>query len=534
MNITHFFEHWKIAENPFRGEEARHDGVLARMAFASAGLRLDRKPAPGTARGSVHSDFEKILGEFMRPSTSIVFGEKGSGKTTIRLQIEDRVALHNQQRPADKLFLIAYDDLNPFIGELHERFSDPKDPLLPFKKFRLVDHMDALLSIAAGSISTALLGEDGAGPAGGIGDELHAGNPTEMAREVRKLPLALRRDLHTLLALYDTADVDGGRAAALRRLLRLGPVKGETPRRLLAALGWIPAVGTLVALLVARATLTETAQMVLGSLTGVLAALYLAVLAKVWGLDRLALRSRARRLHQEMRAMPRGVAALGAALAGMDPGLRTPESLPMSPDADAPRYAMMERLRRVLARFGYTGTLVLMDRVDEPTLVNGDAEKMRELVWPLLNNKFLQQDRTGFKMLLPLELRHALFRESAAFFQEARLDKQSLVERLTWTGPMLYDLCNARLAACVADGAAPVALIDLFAEDVKRTDLVDALEAMAQPRDAFKFLYRCLNDHCANVTADENAWRVPKLVLDQVRRQEAERVQQLQRGIRPA
>ena len=53
----------------------------------------------------------------------------------------------------------------------------------------------------------------------------------------------------------------------------------------------------------------------------------------------------------------------------------------------------------------------------------------------------------GFKLLLPMELRHAVFRESSAFFQEARLDKQHFVEHLAWTGPMLFDLCNARMAA---------------------------------------------------------------------------------------
>jgi hypothetical protein len=178
--------------------------------------------------------------------------------------------------------------------------------------------------------------------------------------------------------------------------------------------------------------------------------------------------------------------------------------------------------------------LVLIDRVDEPTLVNGDADKMRELMWPLFNSKFLQQERFGVKMLLPIELRHALFKESSAFFQEARLDKQSLIERLTWTGPMLYDLCNARLRSCAEARVEAINLIDLFTEDVTRSDVVDALDQMHQPRDAFKFVYRCLNEHCANVTADQNEWRIPKLVLDSVRRAEADRVQQLHRGIRPA
>src|SRR5205814_8724591 len=110
--------------------------------------------------------------------------------------------------------------------------------------------------------------------------------------------------------------------------------------------------------------------------------------------------------------------------------------LPMSDSAVA-RYAMIERLRRTLGAFGYAGILIVVDRVDEPTLISGDPDRMRAVVWPLFNNKFLQQEGIGIKLLLPIELRHALFKESSAFFQEARLDKQSLVERLTWTGAML-------------------------------------------------------------------------------------------------
>ena len=92
--------------------------------------------------------------------------------------------------------------------------------------------------------------------------------------------------------------------------------------------------------------------------------------------------------------------------------------------------------------------LVLVDRVDEPTLINGEPERMRALVWPLLNNKFLQQDRVGVKLLLPLDLRYLLNRETSDFFREARLDKQNLIERLIWSGSVLYDLCTARLNAC--------------------------------------------------------------------------------------
>jgi hypothetical protein len=221
-------------------------------------------------------------------------------------------------------------------------------------------------------------------------------------------------------------------------------------------------------------------------------------------------------------------------------------SLPMS-DHDETRYEMFSRLWRVLGAMNYHAAIVLVDRVDEPALIGGDAERMRAIVWPLMNNKFLQMPHFAVKALLPVELRHELFRESAAFFQGARLDKQNLIERLSWTGAMLYDLCNARLNACRADasespadhapardGESALSLASLYAEDVSRQDIVDALDQMHQPRDAFKLIYQCIAEHCSNVTEEQAAWRIPRLTLDAVRKQQADRVQLFYRGIRPA
>ncbi len=514
MNVSQFFEHWSIIENPFRGEEARRDDVLERLNH-------------GTTRpGSMHSDFEKILGELSRPSTSIVFGEKGSGKTAIRLQIADRLAAYNRDHPDAKVFVIEYDDLNQPVAELNERFGGGKDELAPFKKFRLVDHMDAILSIATDRVVAALFGESPDRPAADLD-----GEPVKVAR---RMAAPLRHDLLLLQAAYDPADTDGSRTSKMRRLLRISPARSEVLWRLAVVGGWLPAAGMLFVWLFPGQTAGGFMRDVFGVLFLLLLLGYLGVLGKrlVW--DRIAVRRLARRVHEEMRTTPRTPEAIAASLAQIDPASRSHSVLPISEGADEPRYAMFDRLRRVLARFGYRGLLVLVDRVDEPTLVNGDPDKMREIIWPLLNNKFLQQERFGVKLLLPLELRHALFKESASFFQEARLDKQGFIERLTWTGPMLYDLCNARLNACRAQGAEPLSLIDLFDEDVSRQDVVDALDQMHQPRDAFKFLYRCFNEHCSNVTAEEEAWRVPKLVLDGVRKVESDRVQQLYRGITPA
>lgn len=515
MNISDFFGHWSIEENPFRGEEARHDDVLT---------RLNRRGAKGL--GSMHSDFEKILGELARPSTSIVFGEKGSGKTAIRLQIAERTAEFNEKNPDAKIFLINYDDLNRPVAELEERFGGGKDGLAPFKKFRLVDHMDSMLAIATDRIVAALFGEAPDRPAADLGEE--------PGKSARRMAAPLRQDLLLMQAIYDPADIDGDRTARLRRMLRLVPERAEVLWRLAVFAGWAPAAAMLFVWLFPGQTAGGFMRDAFGVLFIVLLAGYLVVLGKrlVW--DRITLRRLAGRVHNEMRTTGRPVDSIAASLASVDARNRTHTTLPMSDNADEPRYAMFERLRRVIARFGYRGIIVLVDRVDEPTLVNGDADKMRAMIWPIFNNKFLQQDRLGVKLLLPIELRHALFKESAEFFQEARLDKQGFVERLTWTGPMLYDLCNARLNACRAENAEPLSLIDLFGEDVTRQDVVDALDQMHQPRDAFKFLYRCLNEHCSNVTAEEGAWRVPRLVLENVRRVEADRVQQLYRGITPA
>ncbi len=520
MNVSQFFEHWGIAENPYRGEEARHDAVFSRLNFVGPEAARRREEYIG----SVHSDFEKILGELTRPSTSVVFGEKGSGKTAIRMQIEDRIEDHNRRHVDNRMFVISYDDPNAFIAEIAERTAPGKDGLGPFRSFRLVDHMDAVLSLATERIVSTLFKEGPDRPTVNLGEE--------PVKAVRKLPVSLRQELVSLAALYDKMDTDGQRTARLRRIVRLHPPRGDVAWKALVYAGWIPAVlAGLGSQSVPSGEFTRNALLVLA---GLLLLAYLGVLVKRFVWDRMVLNRLAGKVREEMRAMPRTRDAFAASLSHLDPGQRRGVHVPLHEDADEPRYAAMDSLRRFLGRFGYTGILVLIDRVDEPTLVNGDADKMRELIWPLFNNKFLQQERLGVKMLLPIELRHALFKESSAFFQEARLDKQSLIERLTWTGPMLYDMCNARLKSCLRAEATPINLIELFAEDVTRNDLVDALDQMHQPRDAFKFLYRCFNEHCANVTADQEEWRIPKLVLDSVRRAEADRVQQLHRGIRPA
>ncbi|MEO0512729.1 MAG: hypothetical protein AAF108_07515 [Planctomycetota bacterium] len=542
MNLAHFFEHWGIVENPFRGEEARHDGVFARLGVVSTQER-ERLARHGLVGGvsprATHSDFEKILGSLTRPSTSIVFGEKGSGKTAIRLQIEDSVRAHNGATPEGKVFLVAYDDLNGVLDQVHRRVAgggggDAGEAEIEktFARIRLVDHMDAMLSAGVTSFVNGLI--EGKGE-----------SAKEARRRLRSLSEPAGDDLLLLQSVYDAELSAPQRTRQLRRTLGRGLGGGAAVWTLLLFLGWVPAAG-----FVLLATLQFGLQgawvfWVFAALLGI----YSVVLAKVLLLDRWSLGGLGRRVAGEVVALPRVARSYAESFGELPAELRRSKGLPTS-GSEETRYAMMDRFRRVLEPFGYTGMLVVIDRVDEPVLVNGDAERMRLIIWPLLNNKFLQKDGFGVKMLLPIELRHALYKESARFFQEARLDKQSLVDRLSWTGAALYDLAEARLRACSdrGSGAAEngsgngpadgrddgLSLLSLFAEDVSRQDVVDALDQMHQPRDAFKFLYQCLTEHCSNVTTGERAYRVPKLVLESVRKQQSDRVQALYRGVTPA
>ena len=557
MNLATFLDHWKLTENPFRAEEARQDPVFLRLEDASAAADAERSRSDSDGAqdsGSsaaqahanhaphlsptTHSEFEKIAGDFDHPSTAIIFGEKGSGKTAIRMQLADRIAFFNKGKTRDRCFLITYDDLNPILGRFVERIgNERKVPLTEtLGKFRLVDHIDAVLASVVPGIVDRVLGQRADEP----------GRPDlgeDPRRVARKLDKSLRTDLLLLQAVYDRpvgAGAGGGaerRTRRLRRVLRLRLSIWYLFWTVLAFSGWIgPAALAYYAYTRGMLTLDPTQLTHIDSVVWVIAgllALYLLILIKrsVW--DRVKFITLGHRVRKQLRTSTRSDASFGRSLRQLDRALVDPGAVPMS-SSDEVRYAMLDRLRRVLNAFGYASAVIIIDRVDEPTLISGDPDRMRAVIWPLLNNKFLQQPWLGVKMLLPMELRHALFRESAAFFQEARLDKQNLIERLSWTGQMLYDLCNARLQACRVPEKQPLALLDMFAEDVTRQDLIEALDQMHQPRDAFKLIYQCFTEHCSSQTSDQPAFRVPRLILDLVRKAQVERVRQLYRGVRPA
>jgi hypothetical protein len=176
-------------------------------------------------------------------------------------------------------------------------------------------------------------------------------------------------------------------------------------------------------------------------------------------------------------------------------------------DSTDDRYEILLKLQGLLQTLGHNGIIVLVDRIDEPHLVNGSAELMKALLWPMLDNKFLKHPGLGLKMLLPIELTRFIEREERDFYQRARLDKQNMIPSFEWSGEALFDVATARVRACAAPGQQP-ALADLFDASVSQARMIEAFRTLRVPRRLFKFLYQLIAAH-ANAHSDQSpSWKV--------------------------
>jgi hypothetical protein len=516
MDVETFFKHHGVVQNPFGAEEARHDPVFEKLSLNAHGT---------------HPEFDKVLGNIDRPHTSVVFGEKGAGKTAFRLLMARSIRKHNDANPDRRTLLVAYDDFNPvldLVARNRHGLARPSPNSL-MRGFRREDHQDAILGLAVTKVMDALLGT--------AADEEAMQMPADARERVRRIPRQVRLDAAVLAALYDQprSGSFGERWRAVRAHLGLGWRLPFSPLKAGAIVLSLLAAGLFVASPAARwfGALERLPEWVLPVAGVAAAAAILLWLSWLW--KRVKLWSLCRRIKRETPAVDRTTAQLGAMIGDIKPRDRAHQPWPLAGgDSTNARYELTQKFLGFLRSLGHAGMIVMIDRVDEPTLVAGQPERMRALIWPLFDSKFLQQQGVGIKLLLPLDLRYLVHKEESEFFQEARLDKQHLVDRLSWSGATLYDLCTARLRVCHQDRETAIALTDLFEEDVSRETLVQALDQMHQPRDAFKLLYAVIREHCQRVPADEASYRIPRLTLESTRRDQSQRVQDLHRGLSPA
>ena len=133
MKVQDFLDHHGIARNPFAEEDAQTDPVFKEFCIES----------------TFHPSWDKVYGDPSEPATSIIFGEKGSGKTAMRLQLARHLEHYNDRHPGQRLFVIHYDDFNPFLDRFRDRLSKRnRRPERVLSLYKLWDHMDAVLALA--------------------------------------------------------------------------------------------------------------------------------------------------------------------------------------------------------------------------------------------------------------------------------------------------------------------------------------------------------------------------------------------------
>lgn len=509
MKIQKFLDHHDIAENPFTEEDAQTDPVFKEHCIGSA----------------FHPSWDKVYGDPSEPSTSVVFGEKGSGKTALRLQIARHLSEYNRSHPGRRLFVIEYDDFNPFLdrfrNKVPSRFRRADRAL---SQWKLWDHMDAILTLGVTRLVDLVLeappaprrfplpswwkvssgAPSSAAPASEAASSSYTnGHPGGAALDLASLDRLQARDLLLLAACYDQspAETFQGRWGRLRRRLRFTSWQAMWAQVLGA--GTTLSVFALIALL-GRWAWLATAWPYLVVVAGWLPWF---VRAWTWYWRSWQIARRVRVVNHSPGALRRVLMNLrGTEIAG--------QPLPIEDRTDD-RYELLMKFQNVLRSLGYSGVIVLVDRVDEPHLINGSADRMRTLIWSMLDNKFLKHPGLGIKLLLPVELAHFVSREDREFYQRARLDKQNLVPSLEWTGQALYDVANARLKACAKPNASP-ALSDLLEDSIDHQRLLDALRGLRVPRHLFKFMYRLLVAHSNAHTDEEPAWKISRPTFESV------------------
>ena len=463
MKIDQFLGHHGIVGDPFSEEDAQTDTVFKR----------------GCLWKIHHPSWSKYFGSPADPSTAVVFGEKGSGKTALRLQSEAELGAYNEAHPGERIFVICYDDFNPFLDHFRAA-ARARDAAEALKRWRLQDHMDAILALGV----TQLV------------DRLTAGRV-----DLTALSEDQRRDLLMLAALYDqsTGEPIQRRWNRLRRRSGFRPLWSR--RDLQIGVG---VTAVIVALTVAF-HLWRWSYWPWLLLPIALGWLY-------WGWRLARAEWFARDIRRGLRVLSRDPSALRWELLWFRPTELGGQPLPTAARTGGEeRYELLRKLQGVLAALGYAGIVVLIDRVDEPQMIEGDPRKMRALVWPLLDHKFLRHPGLGVKLLLPIELAYYLEKEDKEFYDRARPDKLNMIKPLRWSGPSLYDLATDRLRACRAnpstDGEGP-RLRQFVDESISDDTLKDALGNLRTPRQLFKFLHRLLEEHCHRHTEDAPRWTV--------------------------
>ncbi|MCX7395509.1 MAG: hypothetical protein NTW75_15445 [Planctomycetales bacterium] len=483
MKVQQFLEHHGQTQNPFSQEDAQTDSLFKQHC----------------SKGTFHPAWDKIYGDPGSPATAVVFGEKGSGKTALRLQIVDHSANYNSEHPDKRVFIIEYDDFNPFLDCFDGKISWPGgSPERTLGKWRLGDHIDCILSLGVTKLIDDIFEERIQGKPG----------PFEVRGEnLQNLTRPQKRDFLLLACLYDrsTDAALQSRWTILRRKLRFPNWK--TWREIV--------IGTAISLGVFGILAEFGALSKFGNwwVWMMIVGGWVPWLSKQTRLGWVGWK-----IQRHIRVLERQFNTLRQTMAKFEQGDLAGQPLPSRERSDD-RYELLNKLQGILQALGFETLTILVDRVDEPRLINGSAERMKAFLWPLFDNKFLKHAGLGIKLLLPVEVSLFLQREDREFYERSRLDKQNLIRSLEWTGESLYDLANDRIRAChpnlidSGDSQPSTGLKSWFDDSINESELVSILARLRVPRHLFKFLHRLLVEHCHRYTDESPRWQIGRETL---------------------
>lgn len=460
MRIEDFLAKHNLRCNPFaNAEEAQGDWILLEL-IKSRQFRFG------------HPQWPKFLGDPPGNQTSVVFGFKGSGKTAMRLSLDAAIHEHNRHAPDSRVLVVPYDEFNTYLSSWkthldkalarHQGFwqrmrGKPAQTATLEHHWRLAHHIDAILAEIMHRLPQVL-----------------AGSPSHP----RLWPRQVKLDALFLTAVYwpGRSNEYVQTVRAMHHMLFSHSARlGQKLRYILAS------VFTLGGYFAYR-----------------------------WGQAQAIARRLARRVQVLERSVPdRRWALRRLSLGYLRSQPLTEDSL--SPTDEASRYEMLNKIMGIAKQAGYARIVVVIDKVDEPSMIQGDYDQMSDFIKPLWNNKLLQTSGIQFKMLLPAQLYKTIRKAGGDLLNIARLDKANMIHPLTWSGEQLYEILCERAAVCrdSANGDLSFDLQQLFDPQITREQLISTLARTRIPRYAAKFMNRVLAESCQTMLSSDVKDQVP-------------------------
>jgi hypothetical protein len=188
-------------------------------------------------------------------------------------------------------------------------------------------------------------------------------------------------------------------------------------------------------------------------------------------------------MYRNIRSVPVSLESTVKIIQEIGPGLFEFHGIPRTTEN---RFTLLKSFMELVRYFGLSGVYLLVDRVDEPTSIKGDPEKMRELVTPILDDQLFQINHLGIILFLPYEL-HDLKKYY-------RSDRIKTISSINWSPENMVRLIEKRMNVARKPGSPPLHLADIFEENGESK--AQFIVRQLTPRNAFRLLSIIIEEHC--------------------------------------